>query len=62
MHENVKEPEWQHSKECMCLLQNQAMNDNQESVTTGQTDTHAQTDAWQSGPSSPSRSVVPLVA
>ena len=29
---------WQHSKECMCRLQNIAMHDYQESVTTGQID------------------------
>ena len=29
---------WQHSKESMCRLQNIAMRDYQESVTTGQTD------------------------
>ena len=29
---------WQHSKECMCCLQNTAMRDYQESVTIGQTD------------------------
>ena len=45
-------PEWQHSKECMCHLQNIAMCDYQESVTTGQThkQTDAHTDAGQSDP------------
>ena len=36
----IIQPEWQSSKECMCRLQNIAMRDYQESVTTGrQTDT-----------------------
>ena len=39
---------WQHSKECMCRLQNIAMHDFQESVTTGQT--HGRTNAGQSYP------------
>ena len=34
----------------MCCLRNKAMRDYQESVTTGQTDTHTQTDARQSDP------------
>ena len=29
---------WQHSEECTCRMQNIAMRDYQESVTTGQTD------------------------
>ena len=35
---------WLHSEECMCRLRNIAMHDYQESVTTGQTDTHTHTD------------------
>ena len=37
--------QWQHSEECMCCLENIAMRDYQESVTTGQI--HRQTDAGQ---------------
>ena len=44
----IRETLWQHSEECMCRLRNIAMHDNQESVTTGQTD--GQTDAGQSDP------------
>ena len=42
--------QWQHSEECMCCLQNIAMRDYQESMTTGQTDTGTdrQTDDGQS--------------
>ena len=47
--------EWQHSEECMCHLQNIAMRDYQESVTTKKVwlpnrQTDGQTDAGQSDP------------
>ena len=46
---------WQHSEECMCCLRNIAMRDYQESMTTGQTDTHThkQTDFRLSNPYMP---------
>ena len=34
----IFEPEWQHSKECIYVLRNIAMHENQESLTTGQKD------------------------
>ena len=42
MPSNHSQPEWQHSKACMCGLRNIAMCDYEECVTTGQT--HTRTD------------------